>query len=82
MKKCRKPSGGPKCRKPSGATSVGFHEYDGKLEDRSRARVEERIAELKRFLSRLQDGRVQNYLRVLGLALTVLLLLLTWGCGK
>ncbi len=34
------------------------------------------------FLSRLQDGQVQNYLRVLGLALTVLLLLLTWGCGK
>jgi len=33
------------------------------------------------FLSRLQDGQVQNYLRVLGLALTVLLLLLTWGCG-
>ena len=34
------------------------------------------------FLSRLQDGQVQNYLRVLGLALTVLLLFLTWGCGK
>ena len=34
------------------------------------------------LLSRLQDGQVQNYLRVLGLALTVLLLLLTWGCGK
>ena len=31
------------------------------------------------FLSRLQDGQVQNYLRVLGLALTVLLLLLIWG---
>ena len=34
------------------------------------------------FLSRLQDGQVQHYLRVLGLALTVLLLLLTWGRGK
>ena len=34
------------------------------------------------FFSRLQDGQVQNYLRVLALALTVLLLLLTWGCGK
>ena len=34
------------------------------------------------LVSRLQDGRVQNYLRVLGLALTVLLLLLAWGCGK
>ena len=34
------------------------------------------------LLSRLQDGQVQNYLSVIGLALTVLLLLLTWGCGK
>ena len=35
-----------------------------------------------RLLSRLQDGQVQKYLRVIGLALTVLLLLLTWGRGK
>jgi NADH:ubiquinone oxidoreductase subunit 5 (subunit L)/multisubunit Na+/H+ antiporter MnhA subunit len=35
-----------------------------------------------RFASRLQDGQVQNYLRVLGLSLTVLLLLLAWGWGK
>jgi NADH-quinone oxidoreductase subunit L len=34
------------------------------------------------FLSGLQDGQVHNYLRVLAMALTVLLLLLTWGCGK
>jgi NADH-quinone oxidoreductase subunit L len=31
-------------------------------------------------LSRLQDGRVQDYLRVIGLALTVLVLVLIWGC--
>ena len=34
------------------------------------------------FLSRLHDGQVQNYLRALALALTILLLLLTWGRGK
>jgi len=32
------------------------------------------------LLSRLQDGQIQNYLRTLGLALTVFLLLLLWGC--
>jgi NADH-quinone oxidoreductase subunit L len=31
-------------------------------------------------LSRLQNGRVQNYLRVIGIALAVLALLLIWGC--
>jgi NADH-quinone oxidoreductase subunit L len=31
-------------------------------------------------LSRLQDGRVQDYLRVIGLALTALVLALIWGC--
>jgi NADH-quinone oxidoreductase subunit L len=30
--------------------------------------------------SRLQDGRVQNYLRTIGVALAVLALLLIWGC--
>ena len=30
--------------------------------------------------SRLQSGRIQNYLRLLGLAVTVLALLLIWGC--
>jgi len=32
------------------------------------------------LLSRLQDGRIQNYLRTIGVALTVLALLLIWGC--
>ena len=32
------------------------------------------------FLSRLQDGQIQNYLRALGVSLTVFLLLLLWGC--
>jgi uncharacterized protein (DUF885 family) len=39
---------------PSQGTDAGFHHYDTKLEDRSRARIEARIAELKVFLSRLQ----------------------------
>jgi NADH-quinone oxidoreductase subunit L len=33
-----------------------------------------------RLFSRLQNGRVQNYLRVIGVALTVLVLVLIWGC--
>ena len=32
------------------------------------------------LMSRLQDGQVQNYLRIIGIALTVLVLLLIWGC--
>jgi NADH-quinone oxidoreductase subunit L len=32
------------------------------------------------WLARLHDGRVQTSLRVMGVALTVLLLLLVWGC--
>jgi NADH-quinone oxidoreductase subunit L len=32
------------------------------------------------LLARLQDGRVQNYLRVIGVALAALVLLLIWGC--
>jgi len=34
------------------------------------------------FMSKLQDGQTQHYLRVIGVALTALLLLLTWGCGS
>jgi NADH-quinone oxidoreductase subunit L len=34
-----------------------------------------------RLLSRLQNGRVQSYLRVIGVALAALALLLMWGCG-
>ncbi len=33
-----------------------------------------------RWLSHLQNGRVQSYLRVIGVALAVLALLLMWGC--
>jgi NADH-quinone oxidoreductase subunit L len=32
------------------------------------------------FVSRLQDGQIQNDLRALGVSLTVFLLLLLWGC--
>jgi NADH-quinone oxidoreductase subunit L len=32
------------------------------------------------LISRLQNGRVQAYLRIIGVALTVLTLLLIWGC--
>jgi len=32
------------------------------------------------WMSRLQDGRVQTYLRIIGLALVVLVLFLIWGC--
>ena len=32
------------------------------------------------LVSRLQDGRIQNYLRTIGVALTALALLLIWGC--
>jgi hypothetical protein len=39
---------------PSQATEEGFHQYDSKLEDRSRARIEARIAQLREFLARLQ----------------------------
>ena len=34
------------------------------------------------FMSRLQDGQVQNYLRLIGLALAVLVLFLIWRGGK
>jgi NADH-quinone oxidoreductase subunit L len=32
-------------------------------------------------MSRLQDGRVHDYLRVIGVSLVVLVLLVFWGCG-
>jgi len=32
-----------------------------------------------KLMSRLQGGRVQNYLRIIGIALTVLVLILIWG---
>jgi NADH-quinone oxidoreductase subunit L len=33
-----------------------------------------------KVMSRLQDGQVQHYLRIIGVALTVLVLMLIWGC--
>jgi len=39
---------------PSTATAAGIHERDHQLEDRSAARIEARIAELKRFVARLE----------------------------
>jgi len=39
------------------------------------------LRESGRFLSGFQNGKVQSYLRVIGLALTVLALLLVWGIG-
>ncbi|MBE0543782.1 MAG: NADH-quinone oxidoreductase subunit L [Verrucomicrobia bacterium] len=35
-----------------------------------------------KLMSRLQDGRVQNYLRVIGVALTVLVVILIWGGSR
>jgi NADH-quinone oxidoreductase subunit L len=35
-----------------------------------------------KLMSRLQDGRVQNYLRILGIGLVVLVLFLIWGGGR
>jgi uncharacterized protein (DUF885 family) len=37
---------------PSSATRIGLHDYDDQLEDRSRARIEARIAELRGFATR------------------------------
>jgi NADH-quinone oxidoreductase subunit L len=34
------------------------------------------------WLAKVQSGQVQSYLRVVGLALAILLLLLTWGCSR
>ncbi len=39
------------------------------------------IARDGRRMSRLQDGRVHDYLRIIGVALIVLVLLVIWGCG-
>jgi hypothetical protein len=39
---------------PTQGTDAGLHQYDQKLEDRSRARIEARNAELKSLLARLQ----------------------------
>jgi NADH-quinone oxidoreductase subunit L len=39
-----------------------------------------RIAGSGGLMSRLQNGRIQSYLRFIGIALTVLVLFLIWGC--
>jgi NADH-quinone oxidoreductase subunit L len=33
-----------------------------------------------KLMSRLQNGRVQSYLRIIGISLAVLVLFLIWGC--
>src|SRR5690349_15202631 len=38
---------------PTGAVNNGFHAYDAQIEDRSRARIEQRIGELHGFLGRV-----------------------------
>jgi NADH-quinone oxidoreductase subunit L len=40
-----------------------------------------RVSQGAGVMSRLQNGRVQHYLRVIGIALAVLILVLMWGCG-
>ncbi len=40
------------------------------------------VARSGSLLSRLQDGRVQNYLRIIGIGLVALVLFLIWGGAK
>jgi len=40
----------------------------------------ESVRDSSRALSKIQDGKVQNYLRYIGVALVVLALALIWGC--
>ena len=42
----------------------------------------ERVTLGGRLMSLLQDGRVQHYLRVIGIALVALVLILIWGGGR
>jgi NADH-quinone oxidoreductase subunit L len=42
----------------------------------------ERVTLGGKLMSRLQDGHVQNYLRIIGIALVALVLFLIWGGGK
>ena len=48
---------------PTAATSAGFHEYDSKLEDYSRAGVEAEIASLKSFLPQVHDELILSHIR-------------------
>jgi len=45
---------------PSEATAVGLHEYDSRLEDRSSARVQNRIAELENQAAQIAEIRKRN----------------------
>ena len=42
---------------PSTATSIGFHEYDSKIEDYSAAAVNRRVQKLKHLQSGLAEAR-------------------------
>ena len=42
----------------------------------------ERVSLGGKFLSRLQDGKIQNYLRLIGVALAALVLFLIWGGAR
>ena len=45
---------------PTAATAAGFHQYDDKLEDFSRAQVKAESSWLKRFLPRIEEGSKLN----------------------
>jgi hypothetical protein len=48
---------------PTEATSAGFHEYDSKFEDYSRAGIEAEIASLKSFLPQFKDELILSHIR-------------------
>jgi NADH-quinone oxidoreductase subunit L len=41
-----------------------------------------RVNDGGRLTAKTQSGQIQSYLRVIGIALAVGILLLTWGCGE
>ena len=41
-----------------------------------------RLSHAAGVLSRLQNGQLQRYLRVIGIAVAVLVLVLLWGCSR
>src|SRR5262249_17410010 len=45
---------------PTAATSIGFHQYDSKIEDRSLAAIQRRIDKLKQLESELATARAGN----------------------
>src|SRR5580704_1285607 len=48
---------------PTEATADGFHQYDSKLEDYSRATIEAEIASLKSFLPQFKDELIVSHIR-------------------